>query len=136
MCTHQAHMGFDLKKKILKKFQILTEISVCAVCPQILFPNILPWRGIIWKNFRAKYFYSFYNLNVCFPWIYKTIQQFCVFSCCENLRWISVRNLKKNPKIAKVDFYAWCPKILFCLKNHIFLQFRSKYVFWPKIIAI
>ncbi len=67
MCTHQAHMGFDLKKFFLKKSQILTEISVCAVCPQILFPNIFPWGGYIWKNRRAKYFVPASNLDTNFP---------------------------------------------------------------------
>ncbi len=85
MCTHQAHMGFDLKKNFLKKSQILTEISVCAVCPQIIFPNIFPWRGYIWKNCRAKYFVSIWNLDADFPLWKMTFPDFHDFWFLSNL---------------------------------------------------
>ena len=125
--SHLFHTGHCLTSRYTRKTAekyleyVPAHLGFCLSC---LVANIRPAknpsRGYLLSYFFTKYFLPMLALNMTFWYGYAGISWFANFPHFAKLHWKSLTNLRKKRKMLFRKFSAWCPKILFYLKTHIF----------------
>ncbi len=132
VCAHIRHIWASIWNFFLKKPPNFDRnFCMCRLAANIK-KRKKPFWGYILSYFVTKYFLSRRGLNMTFSSAHVGISRFSKFPHFANLRWKSVTNLRKKRKMLLGKFYAWCPKILFCLKTLIFIKFDIKRLLQPK----